>query len=330
MAKAYFTHDSDARNSSKMIDMRSQLDGMTAAAVYGVYWMMVERLRDEENYACTKNYKRLAFDFRVDEEFIRSVVEDYCLFDISEDGKIISSHGLRERMELMDAKSAAGKKGAESRWKKNRKEMAQNGTSMADCESANGKVDANKIKLNKTSANNSTCDFPSLSSSTKAEERREIGEEEKEKILFDFVFEKNLAAPGKELELFWEYNNSDGRDWSKLTDARKEKAIRCWRQVPKQEPRFKPDFLAMWREVYKTMKSFGAPRETLFDALSDDVSVAFNRKYVVIYCSEAVARFLENEEVILSVRPAIMKYAYSNKREYVRYDYSHDTHKKRD
>ena len=321
MAKAYFTHDSDARNSSKMIDMRSQLDGMTAAAVYGVYWMMVERLRGEENYACAKNYKRLAFDFRVDEEFIRSVVEDYGLFDISEDGKIISSHGLQERMALMDAKSAAGKKGAENRWKKNRKEMAQNGTSMADAEKTDSKVDANKIKSNKTSAKNSTCDFPSLNSSPAGEERREISEEEKEKILFEFVFEKNLAAPGKELKLFLDYNNRDGRSWASMSEGRRYKAMTSWKQEPEQAPRFRQDFLAMWRTIFETMVDLHAPRELRMAMLSDNVTVGIGGRCVVITCDEAVAHSLEQEEMIERVRPAIKTFLDSVKRGYIQYKF---------
>lgn len=118
-SNSYFSHDSNARNSKKMLRMRARL-GDKAAAAYGVYWMLVERLREEESYVCEKDYDMLAFDLRVDPELIRTVVEDFGLFDISDDGRTFSSHGLHERMEEAAekhaAKSAAGKKGAESKW----------------------------------------------------------------------------------------------------------------------------------------------------------------------------------------------------------------------
>ena len=116
-SNSYFSHDSNARNSKKMLRMRQKL-GALAASAYGVYWMLVERLREEEGYECEKDYDMLAYDFRVDKEVIRSVVEDFGLFDISEDGNRFSSHGLGERMAISASKAEAGKRGAIVKWGK--------------------------------------------------------------------------------------------------------------------------------------------------------------------------------------------------------------------
>lgn len=310
MAKAFFSHDCDARLSKKMLMLRAK----HGPAGYGVYWMLVERLRAEEGFCSEKNYTMLSFDFHADEELIRSVVEDFGLFDLSADGKSFCSHGLNERMELAETRSKAGRSGAEARWKGHDKN-GKNGKNMASS------CDANANKINKRNAiQNSISISPSLDSFPKGSESNgEISEEEKEKILFEFVFGKNLASPEKELELFWEYNNSNGKDWGKMTEARKENAIKRWRQEPTQEPRFKQDFLAMWREVYETIKTLDAPIETLLDMLSDKVSVSFSGKYVHIYCSEAVARCIENEDVIRKVRPVVMGYVQANHRKYIQY-----------
>ena len=141
-SKSFVSHDSNARNSKKMLRMREKLGP----------------IKDEEGYISDKDYEMLAFDFRCDTELIRTVVEDFGLFDISEDGGSFGSHGLEERMAIMELRSAAGKKGAQKRWEnKNGNQMAQNGTNgvlpIAENDSANSTTDANKLKetkINKT------------------------------------------------------------------------------------------------------------------------------------------------------------------------------------
>ena len=110
----YFSHDAGARNSSKIIRLRMRY----GAEGYGIYFMLLERLREEPTYSCETDYDMLAFDLRVDANIIRAVVEDFHLFDI-EDGRFYS-HGFLARMAQKDAKasrrSAAGRKGMQSRW----------------------------------------------------------------------------------------------------------------------------------------------------------------------------------------------------------------------
>ena len=193
-SKSYVSHDSNARNSKKMVRMRSRLgegDGLVALAAYGVYWMLIERLREEEDYTCDLDYEMLAFDLRADADLIRRVVEDFDLFEISEDGKTFRSHGLEERMALMEQKSSAGKKGAAARWgnRENTDRMAQNGENMAVAFSANAKINKNKIKENKENYSSS------LSSSLKESEEEESEEKQQEEILSYFFFFLNSFIP---------------------------------------------------------------------------------------------------------------------------------------
>lgn len=115
----YFPHDSNARNSDKLLPVRMKY----GAEGYGIYFMILERLRDEKNYMSVKDYNVLAFDLRVDTSKIKDLVENFGLFAFTDDGECFYSEGFNKRMEIKDEKSkkrsAAGKKGAEKRWQKN-------------------------------------------------------------------------------------------------------------------------------------------------------------------------------------------------------------------
>ena len=118
----YFSHDSNARNSDELIPVRMKF----GAEGYGVYFMLLERLREEGNYTSIKDYNTIAFDLRVDTSIIKSVIEDFGLFAFTEDGECFYSEGLNKRMAFMEEKSKkrseAGRKGAEKRWSQNQNE----------------------------------------------------------------------------------------------------------------------------------------------------------------------------------------------------------------
>lgn len=169
--RSYFSHDSNARNSDKLMKVRMKL----GAEGYGIFFMLIERLREEEDYKSTVDYTTLAFDLRVDPEKVKQVVENYDLFKITEDGKYFYSDSFNERMEMMDTKrkkrAEAGKKGAEKRWKNKQNDSNANGKAIvmpkqndsnaiampkqSQCDT-NGELmafDGNKIKLNKIKLN---------------------------------------------------------------------------------------------------------------------------------------------------------------------------------
>lgn len=144
--KSYFPHDSNARNSSELTQVRMK----HKAAGYGVYFMLLERLRDEENYMSIKDYNMLAFDLREDASLIKSVIEEFGLFVFTEDGKYFYSEGFKKRMEIKDEKSRklseAGKKGAAKRWTEE-KDSHPIATPYEN--------DGNKSKVKKSKVNNS-------------------------------------------------------------------------------------------------------------------------------------------------------------------------------
>jgi len=115
---SYFSHDSNARNDEKILAVRMR----HGAEGYGIYFMLLERLRDEADYTSVKDYNMIAFDLRVSAEKVKSVVEDFGLFAFTENSKRFYSESFLERMKLKDEKakrrSEAGKKGMKERWKK--------------------------------------------------------------------------------------------------------------------------------------------------------------------------------------------------------------------
>lgn len=124
----YFSHDSNARNSDKLIRLRMR----HKAAGYGVYFMILERLREEPNYMSVKDYNMIAFDLREDASLIKSVVEDFGLFVFTEDGKYFYSESFNRRMAVKDEKARkqaeAGRKAMQRRWGKNGGKVTEKNT----------------------------------------------------------------------------------------------------------------------------------------------------------------------------------------------------------
>lgn len=113
-----FPHDSNARCDEKLVRLRMR----HGAAGYGVYFMLLERLRDDADFMSVKDYNMIAFDFRVDAAIVKSVVEDFGLFTFTDDGKCFFSESLNRRMDVKQSIrrrcSDAGKSGADKRWLK--------------------------------------------------------------------------------------------------------------------------------------------------------------------------------------------------------------------
>lgn len=150
----YFPHDSNARNSDKLIPVRMKY----GAEGYGIYFMILERLRDENNYMSVVDYNVIAFDLRVDTSKVKDIVENFGLFAFTEKSECFYSESFNKRMEIKDEKSKkrseAGKKGAEKRWG-NGKDSKNDGNAIAkpyqnDSKESKGKE--TKLKETKVSS----------------------------------------------------------------------------------------------------------------------------------------------------------------------------------
>jgi len=113
----YFSHDSNARSDEKMIKLRSR----HGAKGYGIFFMLIEMLREAKDYQMLMDFEAIAYEIREDKEVIKDVVENYELFDILL-GKqnnfarnFFTSPSLTDRMLARDKirkkRQVAGKKG---------------------------------------------------------------------------------------------------------------------------------------------------------------------------------------------------------------------------
>ena len=107
----YFSHDSNARNDQRLMKLRMKY----GPEGYGIYFMIIEILRDTENYTLhLSNIDSICFDVRSDEEKVSDILKNYNLFEI--DGEYFYSRSLSRRMEKLDRikeiRRESGKKGA--------------------------------------------------------------------------------------------------------------------------------------------------------------------------------------------------------------------------
>lgn len=108
----YFSHDSNARNDEKLLAVRMK----HGAEGYGIYFMIVERLREDSENMSIKDYNVLAFDFRVSADKVKSIIEDFKLFEFTEDGKKFYSKRMMRNMKEKNEKSEKARNAAQKRW----------------------------------------------------------------------------------------------------------------------------------------------------------------------------------------------------------------------
>lgn len=258
MAKnRYFSHDSNARNSDRLIPLRAELQ----AEGYAIYFMILERLREEPDYTSVRDYAMLAFDFRVSAESVRRVVEDFDLFTFTEDGERFYSVSFLDRMKAKDAKSEKLRQAAQARWAKN----ANADTEPCKC-NANAtpqqkeeKKESTQRKIKKKEGQNKTKESLSLSPSYEVDTKAEIQEllkEQRERI-FEIFFFKNFVKPEQEVENFITHYTANGwRRSGGIAIKTAEQLIACaqqWR--PKElKTRFDENLLVRYHLLWQNME----------------------------------------------------------------------------
>ena len=260
----WFSHDSNARNSKKLFRVRQRY----GAAGYGVYFMLVEMLRDAEGNRLDLDYDMLAFDIREDAGMIKDIVENFGLFAVSEDGLYFESVGLVERLSY-DFRSVAGKKGAEARWGKNenRNRMAQNGKTDGKTMANDGKrcdcMPVNIVTVTETKQkeiNKETCCCSNVSA---VEEGKGISfyalpEEERkneQQQFFKIFYFKNFKTPEKEVTKYIDHNEKFGwipRGKNEPLDTPEKRIQWAHGWTVKTQPRVdQPGFMQAWEELYR-------------------------------------------------------------------------------
>ena len=105
----YFSHDYNCRNDEKIKRLLRSL-GITG---YGIFWAIVEDLYNNAN-ALRLDYDGIAYDLRTDANVVKSVINDFDLFEI--DGDVFGSKSVQDRLNHRTDKSEKARKSASYRW----------------------------------------------------------------------------------------------------------------------------------------------------------------------------------------------------------------------
>lgn len=111
----YFKHDSNAQNDPKMMALIDE----TGPEGIGIYWMLVEVLRDQPSHVLEfANIKHLARRWNTTKEKVENVVRGFNLFDFDE-FKFYSpslNRRIKESDDIRAKFQRSGKKGADAKW----------------------------------------------------------------------------------------------------------------------------------------------------------------------------------------------------------------------
>lgn len=180
----YFSHDSNARSDEEIIALRMK-QGWQG---YGLYWAIIEKLRDSTGYKLAADYNLIAFDLRVDAAIIKNIVCDFGLFAFTEKGECFYSESLMRRMAIADGKSEKARESANERWKSDRN---------ADVMRTHSNRNASKVKKSKVKENVIGADAP---------EQKFLIDLEKRQTAFYETLKIHLPTYGKDLlRKFYDY-----------------------------------------------------------------------------------------------------------------------------
>ncbi len=85
---------------------------------YGLYWAIIEILRDSTDYTGSKDYNEIAFGLRVSAGLVKKIVEDFGLFTFTADGKRFYSKRLSKDMDKQARISEKRRQAIQKRWDK--------------------------------------------------------------------------------------------------------------------------------------------------------------------------------------------------------------------
>jgi len=106
----YFSHDANAKDDPKILQLRMEL-GWEG---YGLFWALIELLRNESDHRMRTHYKSIAFALQTQEDSIKRIINDFDLFGL--DDQYFWSESLLKRMELKEERSEKARESAKKRW----------------------------------------------------------------------------------------------------------------------------------------------------------------------------------------------------------------------
>lgn len=281
----YFSHDSNARDDEKILAMRIDL-GWEA---YGLYWALIEMLRDASDYMLKANFKVLAFSLHTTPDLLQQIICNYGLFSFTEDGDSFFSHSLTKRMEEKEIVSKKRRASAGNRWGKA-------ADADANAEQVECKCNANAMQMHSETDANAMQMHPQIKvKESKVKESKEYSsprtregasapsEEEKDEF-YKIFFWRNLKSPTQELQRFLSHNTQYGWKLNNTPEKRREAALN-WAPESNGD-RVSKNFLAAWREIYK--KLIGLEPAVAALMLTDDTKVSACNGALVLHAAPIV------------------------------------------
>lgn len=301
----YFSHDSNARDDEKILAMRIDL-GWEA---YGLYWALVEMLRDASDYKLKANYKVLAFSLHTTAELLQQIICNYGLFCFSDDGDTFFSASLTKRMEEKEVVSKKRRASAGNRWGKTTTDDANaeqdeckcnaNAMQMHSTDDANAMQMHAQSKVNKSKVKESKEDY----SSPRTRESASAPSEEEKNEFYKIFFWRNMKDPGIECDKFIRHNEKYG--WTmNNTPAKRKAAAESW--VPEGKgDRVSGRFLSAWHALYKRIET--SHPYAAAQMLNEDSRIAANNGSLVIHADKLVQDYIRENKP-----PEIMSMANGN------------------
>lgn len=275
----FLTHDCNARNDPKLLKVQMAMGGEGL----GLYWCLVEMLWENEGYLPV-DYDLLAFNLRwVTADKVRSLVEDYGLFE--NDGSRFWSNSALERIKekqgIIEQRKQAGRKGNEVRWGGKSDEIPE--PSQSDSGAiANGSQEPRSLFIYLFKNKNKSFSFSFEKSA------------EQEMLVAYFTFLKNVPLPNKETQKFLAYNNTDGRCWADMSEKARRLAFEGWEQKPSRRPRFDLEFLGRWAAFYDALFVSGAPVRVRMAALADGIKYEADGGTFRLWCPDCLREWVES------------------------------------
>jgi hypothetical protein len=149
----YFSHDSNAKDDPKILQLRMEM-GWEG---YGLFWAIIEMLRNESDFRMRTHYKGIAFALQTHEDCIKRLINDFDLFQL--DDQYFWSESLLKRMELKEERSEKARESAKKRWNRDndanamRTHSERNADAMQLKESKVKEIKEKETKVNEDSHN---------------------------------------------------------------------------------------------------------------------------------------------------------------------------------
>ncbi|WP_194767857.1 Lin1244/Lin1753 domain-containing protein [Tamlana sp. I1] len=206
----YFSHDCNARNDEKIISLRMKHGTLG----YGLYFMLLERLGSCTNYVAKLDYDLMAYELRESPEILKSVIENFGLFKITDDKKYFFSQSFTSRMAYKDKSSINGIIGNLIRHGHATRDQLDQ-MSEDEITALNNKIKSEKSGANSGANSGGGRNKESKGSKEKEKEKEERREREKDARAIDILKEEKES----ELDVLWMQNKTQIKDAKKLIDS---------------------------------------------------------------------------------------------------------------